>query len=58
MDFAQIRTFVAVTLKWLAPTQCLCVEELLAKSVQATSSLFVLVILQTGKILLHYITAL
>lgn len=58
MDFAQLRTFLAVTLKWLVSPQRLCGEELLAKSVQATFCLFVLVILQTGKILLHYIIAL
>lgn len=58
MYFAQLSTFLAVTLKQLVPPQCLCGEELLAKSVQAAFCLFVLLILQTGKILLHYIIAL
>lgn len=58
MDFAQLRTFLAVIPKWLVPPQRLCGEELLAESVQANFCLFVLVILQTGKILLPYIIAL
>lgn len=53
-EFAQQRKLLAVTLKWLVPPQCLCGEELLAKSVQTTFCLFVLVILQTGKIPLHH----